>query len=108
MAHVLPDGDSKSPARRHNIVLNCWRRQGSKHSRDGKVERGLEAAGKQEILEIEQPVVRYNHPISVGSLVVVVFDIGEQQLFGRLQKSFLEDPLELFARNDREGEERPV
>ena len=44
-------------------------------------------------------MVRYNHPVSADWLVVAVFEVGEQRLVGRLQKSFPEDPLELFAGN---------
>jgi hypothetical protein len=44
-------------------------------------------------------MVRYNHPVSADWLVVFVFEVGEQRLVGRLQKSFPEDSLELFARN---------
>jgi hypothetical protein len=73
---------------------------------------GLEVTGKQKILEIARSMVRYNHPVSTDWLIGAVFEVGKQRLVGWLQKSFPEDPFELFARkrlvDDRGGEERPV
>jgi hypothetical protein len=35
---------------------------------------------EQEVLEVEWPMICYNHPVSVGWLIVIVLKMREEQL----------------------------